>query len=120
MRELVFKNLTSIDKKRRDLYISEVIENNGVKTITKRHSVYIIGKPADMNSQKGLESTSQTVSKSPSKRHVFIFKKHDTKSKKDSFVCDVVGQFYAVCKNGLYPITFKHSFEIDFLGTTKK
>jgi len=47
-------------------------------------------------------------------RHVFIFKKQDTKAKTESLTCDVIGRLYAVIGNELYPIAFKHSFEIDF------
>ncbi|MFH1478852.1 MAG: hypothetical protein ABIG92_03645 [Candidatus Omnitrophota bacterium] len=118
MRELVYKNLTSIDKKRRDLYISEIVERDGVKTITKRHSLYVIGKGSRVDkvcSASGVLDMPKNINK----RHVFIFKKHDTIAKKDTFVCDVVGKFYAVVKDELYPITFKHSFEIDFLSTGK-
>lgn len=115
MRELVFKNLISKDKKRRDLYISEVDERNGVKTVTKRHSVYIIRESRKITDQNELIKWQKEKSVNCKKRHVFIFKKKDTKSKKDSFICDVVGKFYAVVKDELYSIAFKHSFELDFL-----
>lgn len=117
MRELVFKNLTSDDRRRKDLYISETIDKNGVKTITQRHSVYIIRDHNRFNNVAELIKWQKNTHINGNKRHVFIFKKRDTKSKKESFVCDVVGTFYAVLKTHVYSIAFKHSFEVDFLAT---
>ncbi|NQT75310.1 MAG: hypothetical protein HQ566_02185 [Candidatus Omnitrophica bacterium] len=120
MRELVFKNLTSENKKRKDLYITETIDRNGVKTVTRRHSIYIVGGHSKVKGANGAVQHKKAIPGNDAKRHVFIFKKRDTKQKKDSFVCDVVGKFYAVVKDELYSVAFKHSFEIDFLFTTHK
>jgi hypothetical protein len=114
MRELIFKNLTSEDKRRRDLYISETLEKDGVKTVTQRHSIYVINSHNKFNSPKELMQWQSNVPADNKMRHIFICKKHDTKLKTDTFVCDVVGKFYAVIKNEVYSIGFKHSFEIDF------
>jgi len=115
MRELIFKNLTSENKRRKDLYISETLDKDGVRTITRRHSVYIIGNRNKVKDEKELMQHKTQNPINTTSRHVFIFKKRDTKLKKDSFICDVVGKFYAVVKNDLYSVAFKHSFEIDFL-----
>jgi len=120
MRELVFKNMTSKGRRRKDLFICETVEENGVKTVTQRHSIYIINGHNKFDSQKGLKEWQDKVPVDYNKRHVFIFKKRDTKEKKDSFICDIVGKFYAVVKNEVYSIGFKHSFEIDFLFTHVK
>lgn len=120
MRELVFKNLTSTNKKRKDLYISETFERDGVKTTTQRHSIYIIGDRNKFKNPKELMQWQNKTTVDNSKRHIFIFKKRDSKLKKESFICDVVGKFYAVVKNEVYSIAFKHSFEIDFLATDNK
>jgi len=114
MRELVFKNLTSNNKRRKDLYISETVEQDGVKTVTRRHSMYIIMNRNKISNSAELSQYKEEAEAKASKRHVFIFKKRDTKSQKDSFICDVVGKFYAVIKDDLYSIAFKHSFAIDF------
>lgn len=118
MRELMFKNLTSIDKKRKDIFITETIEKGGIRTITQRHSTYIINNRNSFSDHKELKEWQKVVSVH-NRRHIFIFKKRDTKEKKDIFICDVVGKFYAVVKNSVYSVAFKHSFEIDFLPAEK-
>ncbi|MFC1624134.1 hypothetical protein ACFL28_02275 [Candidatus Omnitrophota bacterium] len=120
MRELVFKNLISEDKRRRDLIISEIIEENGIKTVTERHTVYIIRDHKRFDNTKDLVEWQKDCPVNRDRRHVFIFKKRDTKLQKDSFVCDVVGKFYAVVNKEVYSIAFKHSFEMDFVATEQK
>ncbi len=119
MRELVFKNLTSENRRRKDLYITETSDKSGVRTITRRHSVYVIGDRSKAKNPKLLAQQKKEIPTNASKRHVFIFKKRDTKQKKESFICDVVGKFYAVVKDDLYPVAFKHSFELDFFNNTE-
>ncbi|MFA4992072.1 MAG: hypothetical protein WC569_05795 [Candidatus Omnitrophota bacterium] len=113
MRELLFKNITSGNKKRRDLFLSETVERNGVKTTTRRHSIYIVEGTSKFDTLQELSEWKKNVD-ATNKRHVFILKKRDSQSKKDTFICDVVGKFYAVNEQDIYAIAFKHSFEIDF------
>jgi hypothetical protein len=114
MREFLFKNITSGDKKRKDLFVSETVERNGIKTITKRHSIYIIDNLNKFNNIEELSEWKKNIDLN-NKKHVFVVKRHDTKEKKDTFICDVVGKFYAVTDCSVYTITFKHSFEVDFV-----
>ena len=114
MRELLFKNITSGNKKRKDLYVSETVERNGVTTTTQRHSTYIIGNCNKFKSLEELVEWKKTVGLAVNKRHVFVVKRHDSGLNKDMFICDVVGRFYAVSGIDIYSIAFKHSFEVDF------
>ena len=115
MRELLFKNITSDNKKRKDLYVSETVEKNGITTTSQRHSTYIIGSCNKFNTPEQLLQWKKAVVPNVNKRHIFIIKKRDTQRNKDIFICDVVGRFYAVSGCDIYSIAFKHSFEIDFL-----
>ena len=119
MRELVYKNLTTGNKKRKDLFITETVEKDGLKTVTRRHSMYVVGGHTRFSNPKEVMYFKKIRSAGANKRHIFIFKKRDSISKKDIFVCDVVGKFYAVVKNDLYSVAFKHSLEIDFFCTEK-
>ena len=117
MRELLFKNITSGNKKRKDLYVSETFDKNGVTTTTQRHSTYIMGVCNKFSNLEQLVKWKKTIGLNANKRHVFIIKKHDTKLNKDMFVCDVIGKLYAVAGCDIYSVAFKHSFEVDFLYT---
>ncbi len=120
MRELLFKNITSGNKKRKDLYVSETFDKDGITTMTQRHSTYIIGACNKFNKLEEVLEWKKTVGSNAGKRHIFIIKKHDTKLNKDMFICDVIGKFYAVTGCDIYSVAFKHSFEVDFLYTHTK
>lgn len=117
MRELLFKNMTSQDKKRKDLYVSETVSRDGVVTTTQRHSTYILNACNKFNTLEKMTEWKNKIDLKTEKRHIFVIKKRDTKTNKYMFICDVVGRFYAVSGFDIYSIAFKHSFEIDFLYT---
>ncbi len=117
MRELLFKNITSGDKKRRDLYVTEIVNRNGVTTTTQRHSTYIIGSCNKFQNMDELSEWKKNAGIKSEKRHIFVIKKRDTMHKRDMFICDVVGRFYAVTGCDIYSIAFKHSFEVNFAYT---
>jgi len=117
MRELLFKNITSENKKRKDLYVSETFNKDGITATTQRHSTYIMGACNKFKSLEELLEWKKNVGPNAGKRHIFIIKKHDTKLNKDVFVCDVIGKFYAVSDCDIYSVVFKHSFEVDFSHT---
>lgn len=117
MRELLFKNIISGNKKRKDLYVSETVDNNGITTTTQRHSTYILGPCSKFKTLEELAEWKKTVNPNAHKRHIFIIKKRDTKLKKDIFMCDIIGRLYAVTGCDIYSVAFKHSFEVDFLYT---
>ena len=75
MRELVFKNLTSENKRKKDLYITETVKRNGIKTVTSRHSVYIVSDRNRIKNPQELLKYKESASMNYAKRHVFIFKK---------------------------------------------
>jgi len=119
MRELLFKNITSGNKKRKDLYVSETINRDGVTTTTQRHSTYILGACNKFKTLEELSEWKSIVGVNANKRHIFIIKKRDTKLNKAIFICDVVGRCYAVSGFDIYSVAFKHSFEIGFLYNTQ-
>lgn len=117
MRELLFKNITSENKKRKDLYVTETFDRDGITTTTQRHSTYIIGSCNKFKNLEEMMEWKKNAGMAVNKRHIFIIKKRDTKLNKDMFICDVVGKFYAVSGCDIYSVAFKHSFEVDFLYT---
>lgn len=100
MRDLVFKNLTSIEKKRRILTTSEVIENKGVQTRIRRSFIYIV-KNAD-----------EVKSALPEPR-LSVLKIKDSCSGKEKFFCRVKGGLYLSNNNKLLFVVFSHSLSIN-------
>lgn len=105
MRDLVFKNLVSDVKKRRIISASEVVEEKGVRSITRRHFVYIVKELNDEQVKKPLP-------------YLYVLKECNHKEQREKFFCRIKGSLFAIRDNKLYLIFFMHSLKITFTSTT--
>jgi hypothetical protein len=101
MRDLLFKNLTSANHKRKIIASSEIAEKEGIRSIIRRHFVCMVKEiPSDNNFKKPLP-------------HVHILKEHNTKECKEKFFCKIKGSICAVNNGKLFLVIFMHSLKID-------
>lgn len=100
MRDLIFKNLTSIDKKRRVVSSSEMVDNQGVSSIVRRHFICII-KELNENPVRKPDS------------YLCIFKERNTNELRERFFFKLKGSIYAVYENKLFLILYMHSLKVD-------
>lgn len=100
MRDLIYKNLTSGDKKRKIVATSEIIDKQGIRSVIHRHFVCII-KEIEDNCMNG------------SQPYVYILKKRDSKEQKEEFFCRVKGSVFAVNNGRLFLVLFMHSLKIN-------
>ncbi|OGX44694.1 MAG: hypothetical protein A3G38_02505 [Omnitrophica WOR_2 bacterium RIFCSPLOWO2_12_FULL_51_8] len=100
MRDLLFKNLTSSDKKRRIIATSEISDKEGVRSVIRRHFVCLIkeikgaagGKPQP---------------------YLYVLKERNAREQKERFFCRLKGSVYAISNDRLFLITFLHSLKIN-------
>lgn len=100
MRDLLYKNLISGDKKRKIVASSEVVDKQGVHSVIHRHFVCIIKELKDNNIAGPLP-------------YVYILKKRDTKEQQEKFFCRIKGSMFSVNSGKLFLILFMHSLKID-------
>ncbi len=99
MRDLLFKNLTSPDRKRRIIASSEVAEKQGVRSIIRRHFICILKEAKDNNINKPLP-------------YLYVRKEHNTKEQTEKFFCRMKGSMFTVLGDKIYLIIFIHSLKI--------
>lgn len=123
MREVVFRNLSSAGSRKKDIFLQEVFEKDGVVAKTERRCFYYIKdiiqveKPEDLKKWMGLQSASSGMAK----RHFYVFKEHNDKLGEDRLLCKILGMFYIIVENSVYSIAFLHSFRVSFAkGTLAK
>ena len=115
MRELLFKNLTSQDHRKRDIFVEEIREKDGVLAKTTRRCLYFIRETIPINSPADFKKIAEEkYNKGEHKRHFYVLKERDTKSGVDKLLCKVAGTFYAMVNDYLYCIVFIHTFKICF------
>ncbi len=102
MRDLLFKNLTSDDRKRKILSSSEIMDKQGVRSIIHRHFVCIVKEIKDKQAAKP-------------KPYLYVLKEHNNREQREKFFCRIKGSIYAVHKGQLFLIIFMHSLKISLM-----
>jgi hypothetical protein len=99
MRDLLFKNLTSLPKKRRIITSSEIIDKQGIRSIIRRHFICMIKEV------KG----NQFPKPQP---YLYVLKERNNNEQKEKFFCRIKGSLYAINNNRIFLILFMHSLKI--------
>jgi len=102
MRDLLLKNFTSEDKKRKILASSEIMDKQGVRSIIHRHFIYIVKEIKDGQVSKP-------------KPYLYVCKEHNSREQKEKFFCRIKGSIYAIHKGRLFLILFMHSLKISLV-----
>lgn len=103
MRDLLFKNLTSSDKRRKVIASSEIVDKQGVRSVIHRHFVCMVKEVND----------SSLAQPRPS---VYVIKEHNTREQKEKFFCKIKGSIYATSNDKLFLILFMHSLKINLVA----
>ena len=116
MREVVYRNLTSLSSRKKDVFLQEVFEKDGIIARTERRSLYFVkdilhlDQPGDLQDWIAKQGDVGMVSK----RQFHIFKQHIDSAGEDKLICKILGNFYAVVDNSVYMVAFLQSFKIRF------
>jgi hypothetical protein len=99
MRDMLFRNMTSQDHRRKVLATSEIVDKDGIRTVVRRHFAYFIRqvaeKPSDMEPP-----------------YLFVIKQRNTVDKYERFYCRMKGSLVVVSNEKFYKINFMHSLKI--------
>ncbi|MFH0738309.1 MAG: hypothetical protein V2A59_00405 [Candidatus Omnitrophota bacterium] len=107
MRDLLFKNLTSNDKKRRIIATSEVTQKQGVRSTIHRHFVSIVKEVKDKQPEKPAS-------------YIYVLRERNTREQRERFFCRIKGSMYMVNNGKLFLILFMHSLKISLVATAVK
>ena len=106
MRDLLFKNLTLIDRGRKIIASSEVADKEGVHSVVRRHFAYII---------KPIKSADE-IKFHP---YLYVLKEKNTKEKREHFFCKIKGSMLAVNQGKLLHISFLHTLNVQLTASVK-
>ena len=116
MREVVYRNLTSLSSRKKDVFLQEVFEKDGIIARTERRSLYFVKDILHLDQPGDLQDwiAKQGGAGMTNKRQFHIFKQHSDSPGEDKLMCKILGNFYAVIDNSVYMIAFLQSFKIRF------
>lgn len=103
MRDLLFKNLTSNDKKRKIISSSEILDRQGVHSVIHRHFVCTIKEIQNDKIKRPLP-------------YLYVLKEHNSKEQKERFFCKIKGSLFAISNGRLFLILFMHTLRITLLA----
>jgi ribosomal 50S subunit-associated protein YjgA (DUF615 family) len=120
MREIMFKELTAGNLRKKDTVLREVFEKDGVVAKTERRCFYFIKDVMQAPDVEGLQKwlNEQNKEGTQEKRHFHIMKEHNDSAGEDKVICKITGTFYAVFNNTVYSIGFLHAFKVCFMRAT--
>ncbi|MFH0876628.1 MAG: hypothetical protein V1863_00205 [Candidatus Omnitrophota bacterium] len=101
MRDMIFKNLTSADKKKRVLWASETINEDGILTRIHKYLIYII-KEVEKNDVHKLD-----------RPEVFVIKNRNNNNKTEKFQIKMKGGLFCTAQGKFFFINFCHTLKID-------
>ena len=101
MRDMIFKNLTSQDKRKRVLWASETINENGLLTKIHKYLIYIVKEVKKEDVRK------------PEKPEIYVLKLRDTGDRIERFQIKMKGGIYCLTKERYFFVSFCHTLKID-------
>lgn len=101
MRDLLYRNITSEDKKRKIISSCEVSDAQGVHSVIRRHFICLIKEVA-----------LDFLGKNKPVPYVYVVKKRDTLERREKFFCKIKGSTYTVQGDRLFLVFFMHSLNI--------
>ena len=107
MRSLLYKNLTSVDRSRKVIVNSEIMDKEGVHSVVHRHFACIA---------KQVESTN-VVKPEP---YLYVLKQRNTKQKREHLFCKIKGSILMMNKGKLFLILFMHTLSIELTASDNK
>jgi hypothetical protein len=101
MRDMMFKNLTSIDKKKRVLWASETINEDGILTKIHKYLIYIV---KEVKKEEVCDTD---------KPEIYVIKCRNTRDKTEKFQIKMKGGIYCISKERCFFVNFCHTLKID-------
>lgn len=105
MRDLVFKNLTSSDKKRKIISSMEVMDKEGVHSIIRRHFLYLVREVASGKDEQALPT-------------IYVLRERDRKNQSEKFFCKLKGSICILNQGKYFMVTYMHSLMISLSPKT--
>lgn len=104
MRDLLYKNLTFLDRGRKIVSSSEITDKEGVHSVVRRHFIYVIKPVENLNIER----------KPP---YLYVLKEENTKNKQGHFFCKIKGSLTAKNKGKLLQILFVHTLKVELTAS---
>ena len=114
MREMIYRNLNSFDRRQKDLTLAEIREDQGVTTQLDKRYTYCVRSvaaqslPHDTVPLEGGADVWHLQSNPQKARQIFVRKHRRALDGVEEFTYKIVGSFFAVRGDDAYLIIYRH------------
>ena len=116
MREMIYRNLSSPDRRQKDLTLAEIREDEGVVTQLEKRYTYRVKNvqraslPEDVLPFPAPNPVDvwELRSNPDKSRHIFVRKSRDSQDGFEQFTYKIVGSFYAVQGDQIFLVIYRH------------
>lgn len=118
MREIFIKTTTSGNHKRKNLAITEIINQDGFTARAEKKYAYYVSEQNSVNDPEEFKDwmASQAQGYQKKNRHVSIRKTYDCKTGVGQMIYRVIGSFYVIQNLHIFAVVFMHSIKFDMLS----
>lgn len=115
MREILFKNLTSQDKKHRNFSVCEELEQDGFMTTAEKNWGYDITSHTKFSSLPQIKKwiDCQNNKQDKIKREIYVKRICDRTQQKENLSCKICGEFYVVLGFDIFCVKFNHTLVLN-------
>lgn len=115
VREIIFKNLTTRDHRRRDLWIQEVSNENGFHAEIRKRCIFLIKGHRRLPNLQAVERwiNDHTDDSTCRLRNLTVTRKENSKTGAKNFFFKAIGSFYAVMGEEVFSIGFVQTYEVN-------
>lgn len=112
MREIVVRNLTSLDFLKRDCVITELMQQGEYATRITRRCTYRVQSAATLPALEDSVHWAQNLDPAPP-RQVYVTKDLDPDTGGERVIYKVLGRFYVVWEHSVFCISYRHILAMD-------
>lgn len=115
MREIMIKTTTSTNHKRKNLSITEIINQNGMVAKAEKKYCYYVSEQNPSLGISDMQSFADGQANIPRRkeRHVSITKVFDKETGVGHLIYRVIGSFYVVQNLHVFAVVFMHTIKFD-------
>lgn len=115
MREITFRNLTARNRRRRDLWIHEITDENGLHAEIQKRCVLHVQRHQHLSNLKAVERwvNDHADDRRCRLRNLTVTRRENTKTGNKYFCFKAIGNFYAVMGVEVFVVSFVQTYEVN-------
>jgi|GEM_PF-850060 len=114
MREIIFRNLTTRDHHRRDLWMQEVTDENGLHAEIQKRCIFLVKNHHRLPNPQAVEQwiSNHVDDRGCRLRNLTVTRTENSKTGIKHFFFKAIGSFYAVMGEEVFSIGFVQTYEV--------